>query len=98
SYTTSTPLHDALPICNFIHSDDMYAEMHKMMFDLALVHAKTYVGGSMYFGDFTIDYERVAKMLADVDYKGYISIEFEGLAMPDRSEEHTSELQSRFDL
>lgn len=68
---------------NFIHADDMYAEMEKMLVDLVLVHAKTYVGGSMYFGDFEIDYDRVAKMLADVGYKGYVSIEFEGLAMPD---------------
>lgn len=68
---------------NFIHADDMYAEMGKMMHDLVLVHAKTYVGGSMYFGDFTIDYDRVAGMLDEVGYKGYVSIEFEGLAMPD---------------
>jgi len=68
---------------NFIHADDMYAEMGKMLGDVALVHAKTYVGTSMYFGDFEIDYDRVAAMLAEVGYKGYVSIEFEGLAMPD---------------
>jgi sugar phosphate isomerase/epimerase len=68
---------------NFIHADDMYAEMARMLPALGLVHAKTYVGGSMYFGDFEIDYERLAKMLREAGYKGYVSIEFEGNAMPD---------------
>lgn len=68
---------------NFIHADDMYAEMAKMFHDLVLVHAKTYAGGSMYFGDFEVDYERLARMLRDAGYRGYVSIEFEGNAMPD---------------
>jgi sugar phosphate isomerase/epimerase len=68
---------------NFIHADDMYAEMAKMFDDLVLVHAKTYAGGSMYFGDFAVDYERLAVMLRDAGYRGYVSIEFEGNAMPD---------------
>ena len=68
---------------NFIHADDMYVEMAKMFADLILVHAKTYVGGSIYFGDFAVDYDRLARMLLEAGYKGYISIEFEGLAMPD---------------
>jgi sugar phosphate isomerase/epimerase len=67
---------------NFIHVPDQYAEMRKMLPHLALVHAKTYVGGSMYFGDFEIDYAQVAEMLREVNYTGYVSIEFEGNAMP----------------
>lgn len=67
---------------NFIHTPDMYAEMCTMLPDVALVHAKTYTGGSMYFGDFEIDYERVASILDEVGYTGYVSIEFEGKAMP----------------
>jgi sugar phosphate isomerase/epimerase len=82
---------------NFIHAEDMYAEMGKMLPGVALVHAKTYVGGSMYFGDFEIDYVRLAKMLADVGYKGYVSIEFEGLAMPDEGiAESVTSLRSAF--
>lgn len=68
---------------NFIHAPDQYAEMRKMLPYIALVHAKTYVGGSIYFGDFEIDYETVAAMLHEVDYSGYVSIEFEGKAMPE---------------
>jgi len=68
---------------NFIHTPDQYAEMREMLPHLVLIHAKTYVGGSMYFGDFEIDYQRVAAMLGEVGYTGYVSIEFEGNAMPD---------------
>ena len=68
---------------NFIHTPDQYEEMRKMLPHLVLVHAKTYVGGSIYFGDFAIDYDRVAAMLREAGYAGYLSIEFEGKAMPD---------------
>lgn len=81
---TSSPwLKLVLDTGNFVQTRDMYAEMEPMLPHLALVHAKTYVGGSIYFGDFEIDYRRIAEMLGRVDYKGYVSIEFEGLAMPD---------------
>ena len=84
---------------NFIHAPDMYAEMGKMMPYVALVHAKTYVGGSMYFGDFSIDHDRVARMLDEVGYSGYVSIEFEGLAMPDEGiAESVAELRQSFRL
>lgn len=68
---------------NFIHSADQYEEMRKMLPHLVLVHAKTYVGGSIYFGDFTLDYDRIAGMLRDAGYTGYVSIELEGKAHPD---------------
>jgi L-ribulose-5-phosphate 3-epimerase len=68
---------------NFIHAPDMYDEMSKMLPHVALVHAKTYTGGSIYFGDFAVDYDRVAQMLDEAGYLGYVSIEFEGRAMPD---------------
>ncbi|MCA8992068.1 MAG: sugar phosphate isomerase/epimerase, partial [Planctomycetaceae bacterium] len=41
------------------------------------VQAKTYYGGGTWY-DLDIDYSRVAQTLADVDYRGYISLEFEG--------------------
>jgi L-ribulose-5-phosphate 3-epimerase len=68
---------------NFIHSEDQYAEMAKMLPHLVLVHAKSYVGGSMYFGDFTLDYDLISNMLLDAGYTGYVSIELEGRAHPD---------------
>lgn len=67
---------------NFIQEPDQYAEMAKILPWCDLLHAKTYIGGSMYFGDFDIDYARVATMLKEVNYRGYLSIEFEGLAHP----------------
>lgn len=68
---------------NFIHALDMYDEMSKMLPYVALVHAKTYTGGSIYFGDFAVDYDRIAQMLDEAGYLGYVSIEFEGRAEPD---------------
>jgi sugar phosphate isomerase/epimerase len=68
---------------NFIQEPDQYAEMAKILPYADLLHAKTYIGGSIYFGDFTLDYARIAQLLKDVNYRGFLSIEFEGLAMPD---------------
>jgi sugar phosphate isomerase/epimerase len=56
--------------------------MAKILPHCALIHAKTYIGGSMYFGDFDLDYARIAGLLHDAGYQGYLSIEFEGNAMP----------------
>ena len=68
---------------NFIQEPDQYAEMALMLPHCALIHAKTYIGKSMYFDDFDLDYARIAQMLKDVGYQGYLSIEFEGKAHPD---------------
>lgn len=42
-----------------------------------LVQAKTYFGGGTWY-TLEIDYDRVAHILAEVNYSGYISLEFEG--------------------
>jgi sugar phosphate isomerase/epimerase len=68
---------------NFIQEPDQYAEMAKVLPNCQLIHAKTYIGGSIYFGDFDLDYARIAGLLKDAGYKGYLSIEFEGNAHPD---------------
>ncbi|OYP30002.1 sugar phosphate isomerase/epimerase family protein [Rhodopirellula sp. MGV] len=53
-------------------------EQYKMMAPKAVfVQAKTYFGGGTWY-TLDIDYDRVAKILRDVDYTGYISLEFEG--------------------
>ena len=41
------------------------------------VQAKTYFGGGTWY-TLDIDYQRVAKILRDANYQGYISLEFEG--------------------
>ena len=42
-----------------------------------LVQAKTYFGGGVWY-TLDIDYESIGKVMRDNNYKGYISLEFEG--------------------
>ena len=71
-----------LDLGNFFHRPDQYAEMASFFDDLAVVHAKTYLGGGMLVEP-EIDYERVVGMLAEIGYTGFLSLEFEGKAHPD---------------
>ena len=41
------------------------------------VQAKTYYGGGEWYS-LDLDYKRIAKILNEVDYHGYVSLEFEG--------------------
>jgi sugar phosphate isomerase/epimerase len=43
----------------------------------SFVQAKTYYGGGEWYS-LELDYDRIVKILKDVNYHGYISIEFEG--------------------
>ena len=45
------------------------------------VQAKTYFGGGEWY-TLDLDYARIAKMLRDVNYRGYVSLEFEGKEDP----------------
>jgi sugar phosphate isomerase/epimerase len=67
---------------NFFHLPDPYAEMEVFFPDLAILHAKVYLGGAMLPVSPEIDYGRVASMLDRIGYNGYVSIEFEGKAHP----------------
>ncbi|MFA0739198.1 MAG: hypothetical protein LKKZDAJK_002319 [Candidatus Fervidibacter sp.] len=49
----------------------------------ALVHAKTYFGGGEWY-TLDIDYARVATLLRQANYRGYVSLEFEGKEAPER--------------
>jgi len=64
---------------NFFHLPDQYAEMQVFMSDLGMLHTKVYKGGSR-VGASDPDYGRIAQMLREADYTGYVSIEFEGKA------------------
>jgi sugar phosphate isomerase/epimerase len=66
---------------NFFHLPDPYAEMNVFLPDLAILHAKVYLGGGMLVSP-DIDYGKVATILAGIGYSGYVSIEFEGKAHP----------------
>ena len=68
---------------NFTHRPDQYAEMKVFFPDLAILHAKVYLGGGMLVTP-EIDYKRLAGMLEEIGYCGYVSIEFEGKAHPSK--------------
>lgn len=60
---------------NFL--DDQYAQFEKIVSHAVLVQAKTYHGGGTWY-TLEIDYGRIAQILRDAKYHGYISLEFEG--------------------
>jgi len=60
---------------NFL--ENQYAQYQELAPEAVFVQAKTYFGGGTWY-TLEIDYDRVAKILRDVDYQGYISLEFEG--------------------
>jgi L-ribulose-5-phosphate 3-epimerase len=64
---------------NFL--EDMYPQMERMAPHAVLVQAKTYYGGGEWY-TLDIDYQRVARILRDAKYGGYISLEFEGKEDP----------------
>ncbi|HMP37446.1 MAG TPA: sugar phosphate isomerase/epimerase family protein [Phycisphaerales bacterium] len=64
---------------NFL--EDMYPQMERMAPETVLVQAKTYYGGGEWY-DLDIDYARVASILRAVDYRGWISLEYEGKGDP----------------
>ena len=60
---------------NFL--EDQYSQYKQLAPEAVFVQAKTYFGGGTWY-TLDIDYKRVAQILSDVDYRGYISLEFEG--------------------
>ena len=64
---------------NFL--SDIYVSLQKIAPHTVLVHAKTYFGGGEWY-TLDIDYSKVAEILSAVNFKGYISIEFEGKEDP----------------
>lgn len=60
---------------NFL--EDPYEKLEKIAPHTAFVQAKTYYGGGTYY-TIDLDYDRIAKILKQHNYRGYISLEFEG--------------------
>jgi sugar phosphate isomerase/epimerase len=65
---------------NFL--EDPYPKLEMIAPKTIFVQAKTYQGGGEWY-TLDLDYKRVAAILAKVNYRGYISLEFEGKANPD---------------
>jgi len=64
---------------NFL--ENLYEQLAALAPKTALVQAKTYQGGGRWY-TLDIDYARIAKILDDAGYRGYVSLEFEGNAEP----------------
>ncbi len=64
---------------NFL--SDTYVNLQKIAPHTVLVHAKTYFGGGEWY-TLDVDYAKVAEILSAVNFKGYVSIEFEGKEDP----------------
>jgi sugar phosphate isomerase/epimerase len=60
---------------NFL--EDQYAQYEQLAPEAVLVQAKTYYGGGTWY-TLDIDYDRVAEILRQANYRGYVSLEFEG--------------------
>ena len=60
---------------NFL--EDPYEKLEEIAPQTVFVQAKTYYGGGEWY-TLDLDYSRIAKILNKVEYKGYISLEFEG--------------------
>jgi sugar phosphate isomerase/epimerase len=57
--------------------EDPYDKLEMLAPKAILVQAKTYFGGGIYY-TLDLDYERIAALLHKHNYRGYISLEFEG--------------------
>ncbi|MFN3148945.1 sugar phosphate isomerase/epimerase family protein [Bremerella sp.] len=69
-----------LQICtdtgNFL--DDPYDRLEKIAPQTVFVQAKTYYGGGQWY-TLDLDYQRIGEILRKHKYRGYISLEFEGM-------------------
>ena len=60
---------------NFL--EDPYDRLAMLAPECVLMQCKTYYGGGKWYS-LDLDYDRIAKIMKDANYKGYISLEFEG--------------------
>jgi sugar phosphate isomerase/epimerase len=62
--------------------EDPYDKLKLIAPKTVYVQAKTYFGGGEWY-TLDLDYDRIAKILADAGYTGFVSLEFEGKENPD---------------
>ncbi|MEX2399863.1 MAG: sugar phosphate isomerase/epimerase family protein [Rhodothermales bacterium] len=65
---------------NFL--EDPYDELAMLAPHAVLVQAKTYYGGGTWY-TLDLDYDRIAGIMQDAGFRGYVSLEFEGKESPD---------------
>lgn len=64
---------------NFL--EDPYARLEKLAPHTVLLQAKTYYGKGRWY-TLDLDYERIGNIMKKANYKGYVSLEFEGVEDP----------------
>lgn len=74
---------------NFL--EDTYRQMSQLAPRAVFVQAKTYFGGGTWY-TLDLDYDRIATILRKAEYRGYISLEFEG------REEHETAIPKSLDM
>lgn len=60
---------------NFV--GDPYSQLERLMPYADIIQAKTYHGGGQIY-DLDLDYNRIAKIMRDANFTGYVSLEMEG--------------------
>jgi len=61
---------------------DPYPQFKRLVKHANIVQAKTYYGGG-YFYDLDLDYDRIAKIMREENFTGYVSLEMEGKENPE---------------
>ena len=64
---------------NFL--EDQYKQLEALAEQAILMQAKTYFGEGKWY-TLEIDYDKVASIMRKVNYRGYVSLEFEGQEDP----------------
>lgn len=64
---------------NFL--EDPYDKLAQLAEHTILLQAKTYYGGGTWY-TLDLDYDRIAQLMHEHDYRGYVSLEFEGKEDP----------------
>jgi len=64
---------------NFL--EDPYEKLKQIAPKVIYVQAKTYYGGGEWY-TLDLDYKRIARILAEANYNGYVALEFEGKEDP----------------
>ncbi|MCI0659882.1 MAG: sugar phosphate isomerase/epimerase, partial [Acidobacteria bacterium] len=67
---------------NFV--GDPYSQLERLAQYAIVVQAKTYYGGGVYYTR-DLDYHRIAKILRNAGFKGYVSLEMEGKENADQA-------------
>jgi len=61
--------------------ENIYEQLEQIAPHTVVVHTKSYQGGGIFY-ELDLDYPRIIRMLKDVGYNGYLSIEYEGKIPP----------------